>query len=70
MRENIHDFYGRIIGYLERKPNGDVVAHDFAGRILGTYDKSLNATKDFHGKLLTTGDTTSGLVMASAKGRD
>lgn len=69
MREDIRDFYGRIIGYLDKRPNGDVVAHDFYGRILGTYDKGLNATKDFYGRILTSGDTTSGLVLAS-KGKE
>ena len=69
MREDVRDFYGRSLGYLDRKPNGDVVAHDFQGRILGSYDKTLNATKDFYGRILTSGDTTTGLVLA-AKGRE
>lgn len=70
MREDVRDFYGRSLGYLERKPNGDVVAHDFQGRILGSYDKSLNATKDFYGKIVASGDMTGGLILAASARRD
>ena len=62
MRDYIHDFYGRIIGSLEKMPNGDVKARDRHGRILGTYVKALDITKDEHGRILTKGDTTSSLV--------
>ena len=62
MRENIHDFYGRIIGSLERLQNGDVKARDKHGRILGTYVKDLNLTKDMYGRIVSRGDTTSALI--------
>ena len=70
MREDVRDFYGRSLGYLDRKPNGDVVAHDFQGRILGTYDKTLNATKDFQGRIVASRDMTGGLILAASARRD
>ena len=62
MRENIKDFYGRIIGYLDRKSNGDVTAYSFYGKILGNYNKALNITKDFYGRTLASGDITASLI--------
>lgn len=53
----IKDFYNRILGYIEEKPNGD-----FYNRILGTYYKSQNVTKDFYNRIIARGDVTSGLV--------
>ena len=35
--EPIKDFYGRIMGYLDTKSNGEVWAYDFYGRLLGKY---------------------------------
>lgn len=69
MRDNVKDFYGRIIGWRDVQANGNVVAHDFYGKILGNYDKSLNATKDFYGRILTTGDTTAGLILQADRER-
>ena len=43
-REPITDFYGRILGYVEHKPNGDKVLTAFSGVILGYYIKSTNQT--------------------------
>lgn len=62
MKEYVRDFYGRIIGSLERLPNGDVKARDVHGRILGTYAKALNVTKDEHGRIVARGDMTSALI--------
>ena len=56
MREEIKDFYGHIIGYLEHQPNGDIIAKDFYGRNLGRYDKAMDVTKDFYGKILYKGN--------------
>ncbi len=61
-RVPIKDFYNRILGYIEEKPNGDKVAYDFYNRILGTYYKSQNVTKDFYNRIIARGDVTSGLV--------
>lgn len=58
----IKDFYNRILGYIEEKPNGDKVAYDFYNHILGTYYKNQNVTKDFYNRIIARGDVTSGLV--------
>lgn len=61
-RQVIKDFYGRIIGYTDSQPNGDIIAKDEYGKILGKFDKKMNVTKDAYGKILTSGDTTSSLI--------
>lgn len=65
MRTNVKDFYGQIIGSLEDDSNGDIIAKDFYGKILGRYDKKQNVTKNFFGKIISTGDTTTALVWQS-----
>lgn len=55
-KEPIRDFYGRIIGYNESLPNGDVQLRDFYGRILGKFDKKLNVTRDFYGRIVAQGN--------------
>ena len=37
-KENIKDFYGRVIGTIITKPNGDKVIKDFYGRVVGEGD--------------------------------
>lgn len=61
-REVIKDFYGRIIGFRETQPNGDVIAKDDYGKILGRFDSKMKVTKDAYGKILARGDTTSALI--------
>lgn len=61
-RQNIKDFYGKIIGSIEELPSGDKIARDFYGKILGRYVKAQGVTKDFYGKIVATGDTTSALI--------
>jgi hypothetical protein len=62
--EFIRDFNSRfIIGILRTLENGDVEAREFCSRrILGYYRKALNATTDFYGRRLTTGNTVVGLI--------
>lgn len=55
-KETLRDFQGRIIGYIETYPNGNKRLTDFHNRILGTYEKSLNVTKDFYGRIVAKGD--------------
>ncbi len=55
-KEAIRDFYGKIIGWREVKPNGDEVLSDFYGRILGKYDKACNVTRDFYGRIVAQGN--------------
>lgn len=65
--EIIKDFGGRIIGYIETKPNGDKIGKDFYRRIVGYYEKSSNTTKDFYRRVVARGDALSGLVWNSKK---
>ena len=58
----IKDFYKRIIGFIETKPNGDKVAKDFYKKVLGFYDKALNITTDFYKRKVGDGDQTVGLI--------
>jgi len=64
-KEMIYDFYGKIIGSIVTKSDGDRIAYDFYGKILGRYSKTYNRTYDFYGKIVSTGDTTSALVWAN-----
>ena len=67
--EIIKDFYGRILGYVEIEPNGNKIFKDFYRRILGRYDKALNATKDFYGRIIAKGDAGVGLIYAEEERR-
>jgi len=61
-KEEIRDFYGRILGTLE--DTGDrIIARDFYGRILGYYYKHEDKTKDFYNRIVANGDATVGLIM-------
>ena len=61
-KENIKDFYGRVIGTIITKPNGDKVIKDFYGRVKGTYIKRSNYTKDFYGRVVGEGDILTTLL--------
>lgn len=65
MRTPIKDFYGRVLGYVEDKSNGDRVAYDFYGRVLGTFIKKRNVTTDFYGRVLGQGDFVVSLIRES-----
>lgn len=65
MREPIKDFYNRIIGYIETKPNGDKIGYDFYLRIVGYYDKNSNVTKDFYRRIVGRGDMLSSLIISA-----
>ena len=60
--EVIKDFYGRIIGRIRIKDNGDKDVFDFYGRKLGYYLKSNNTTYDFYGRIIARGDACSMLL--------
>lgn len=66
-REQVKDFYGKILGTIETDEKGNKIAKDFYGKILGKYRKNENKTFDFYGKILSKGDITSALVWGSAK---
>lgn len=62
MRETLKDYYGRIIGYIDTKPNGDQTGYDFYQRIVGYYQKQQNVTTDFYRRIVSRGNTLSGLI--------
>ena len=53
---------GRIIGFIETDKDGNKQARNFYGKILGTYDKRLDVTRDFYGRIVTRGDSVMGFV--------
>ncbi len=64
--EKITDFYGYILGYIRTDTiTGDKTAYNFSRVILGKYDSRNNVTKDFLGKIISRGDTTTALVYNS-----
>ena len=69
MREPIKDYYNRIIGYIETKPNGDKIGYDFYLRIVGYYEKNSNLTKDFYRRMVGRGDMLSALIASDSTNR-
>jgi hypothetical protein len=68
-KEPIKDFYGRIQGWVETKPNGDKIGYDFYNRIVGFYTKSLNITQDFYRRIVAKGDALVSLIMEAERAR-
>lgn len=58
----VRDFYGKVIGSIETKPNGDKIVRNFLGKILGRYDARQDVTRNFLGKILAKGDASSMLL--------
>lgn len=54
--ETIKDWRGKIIGFIQTYPNGDAKILDFYRKILGTYNKTLDVTKDFYGRIVAKGN--------------
>ncbi len=61
-REEVRDFYGRILGYLE-DDGEEIIARDFCLRILGRYNKRTDTTSDFIGRIICRGNGLTGLIM-------
>ena len=61
----IREFSGKILGWLETDAAGNQQVRTFSGRIIGRYDKQLDCTRDFYGKIITKGNTVSGLLYSS-----
>ena len=59
----IKDFYNRIVGWVEEKPNGNKIGYDFYNRIVGYYDKRLNITQDFYHRKVANGDALVALIF-------
>lgn len=62
MEEALKDFYGRIIGYVETKSNGDKIYKNFYKRTVAKYIKASNKTVDFYGRIIGSGDLGAGLL--------
>lgn len=60
----VREFSGRIIGWVETDKDGNQQVRNFSGKILGRYDKSLDCTRDFYGRILTKGNTVNGLLYS------
>ena len=60
--EPVRDFSGRIIAWIETKPNGDVYVREFSGRILGHYDKQCDVTREFSGRIIAQGNQIGMLI--------
>ena len=63
-KELIRNFTGTIIGSYETMPNGDIVVRDFYGKNLGKYDRQLDVTRDFYGKVVAQGNAI-GMLLSS-----
>ena len=61
-KEPVSEFNGKIMGFIETDRQGNQQVRDFYGRILGTYDKKMDVTRDFQGRILTRGNTVLGLL--------
>ena len=62
MQEPLRDFYNRVIGWIETKPNGDKIGYDFYKRIVGYYEKQNNVTRDFYKRIIAKGDVLASLI--------
>lgn len=61
-REPIREINGRVLGYIDFLPNGDKEVRDSYNRYLGKFDKQMNVTRDYAGRLLYRGDQSSMLL--------
>jgi len=62
MKTPIKDFYNRIIGFIEDKPNGDQIGYDFYNRIVGNYESKLNVTRNFYNEIVAKGNILTALI--------
>ena len=60
--ELIKDCYGNIIARIDEQSNGDKIIKNFYGQILGKYDKTLDVTKDFYGRIVAKGECVGILI--------
>lgn len=60
--EYIKNFTGKILGKVVTEPNGNKKAMNFEGQILAKYNKKMNYTTDFYGKILGKGDLTEAII--------
>ena len=63
MEDAVKDYRGKILGWVETDIRGNKIYKDFYRRIVARYDKRLNVTKDFSGRLISKGDTVISKIM-------
>ena len=56
MRETLKDWIGKITGYVDTDSNGNKALYDWQHKKLGRYDKNLDVTRDFYGRVVAKGD--------------
>jgi hypothetical protein len=66
-REVIRDTSGQKIGEIREISSGRLEARDRHGRLVGRYDPRSNITRDRNGRLMTRGNTLTGLLMQADK---
>ena len=63
-RDTIKDFYKKIIGYVDTDTvTGVKTVRTFYQKIVGTYDPKENITRDFHRRIVGSGDLTMMLLQ-------
>lgn len=68
-REDIREFNGQFIGYIETFDNGDKAAYDFPSRrCVGFYRKAQDHTTDFYGVVVARGDAVVSLIYKNKRG--
>lgn len=59
----IRNLYGKVIGSVEERPNGDRILKNSYGKPLGRYEKRTDLTKDSYGRVVAKGDVLVTLLM-------
>lgn len=54
---------GRVVGFIETRPDGKLVAKDTSYRIRGHYDPKTNQTRDFTYKVVGSGNLLATMVV-------
>ena len=62
-KDPVKDFNGIILGWVETDEEGNQRVRDFKGFIVATYDKSMNVTREFSGRIITRGNTAIGMLF-------
>lgn len=62
MKQPVKTFNGKIIGYIDEKPNGDIVGYNFYNKKVGTYDKRADVTRDFYGRIIYKGNMITSII--------
>lgn len=58
--EPVREFSGRIIGWIETDSHGNQIIRAFSGLIIARYDKDLDVTREFSGRIISKGNTAVG----------